>query len=173
MNNFKNRLIRNVHGILTILFGIIALSIPSITVFALVIYFAVSILLGSGGLVFLSIKLKDKNPNWTLMLSEGIIGILFGVIILARPELSAVVLITIIGIWSVIMGIIFTGTYFVKRFPKEIRNLYLFAGILSLLFGFLIVLNPFEGPRAVIILIGLYAITYGIFSVIKNSKKHE
>lgn len=173
MNNFKNQLIKNVHGILAILFGIIALSIPSITVFALVIYFAVSILLGSGGLVFLSIKLKDKNPNWTLMLFEGIIGILFGIIILARPELSAVVLITIIGIWSVIMGVTFTGTYFVKRFPKEIRNLYLFAGIISLLFGFLIVLNPFEGPRTVIILIGLYAITYGIFSIIKNSKNHE
>ena len=171
MKNIKNWLLISLPGILAILFGIVALAFPSITVFALVIYFAISIIVSGGILVFISLRLKDKKLNWQLILLEGIIGILFGIIILSRPELAAIVLITIIGIWSLFLGLIFTSTYFVKRISKEIRYLYLFAGLISLLFGLLIVLNPFEGPRAVIILIGLYAISYGIFSIIKNSKK--
>jgi len=172
MNNLKNLIIKIFPGLLAILFGLVALAFPSITVFALVIYFAISIIVGGVGLVFIGSKIRNKNSSWALVLFEGIIGILFGIIILSRPELAAILLITIIGIWSVVMGLIFTGTYFVKRLPKEIRNIYLFVGIISLLFGFLIVLNPFEGPRAVIVLIGLYAITYGIFSIIKNSKTY-
>ncbi|MFP4025480.1 MAG: HdeD family acid-resistance protein [Thiohalospira sp.] len=172
MENLKNWLLISLPGILAILFGIVALAFPSITIFALVIYFAISIIVSGGILVFLSLKFKNKKPNWALTLFEGIVGILFGIIILSKPELTAIVLITIIGIWSLFIGFFFTSSYFVKSVPKEIRYIYLFAGLISLLFGLLIVLNPFEGPRAVIILIGLYSISYGIFSIINNSKKY-
>jgi len=172
MKNLKSWLLGSLPGILAILFGIIALAFPSITVFALVIYYAISIIIGGVILIFISIKIKKKKPNWAFTLLEGIIGILFGLIILAWPELAAVVLIAIIGIWSLFMGLIFISTYFVKSISKGIRYIYLFAGLISLLFGLLIILNPFKGTRAVIILIGLYAISYGIFSIINNSKEN-
>jgi uncharacterized membrane protein HdeD (DUF308 family) len=174
MKNFKlkNLGLTNLNGILAILFGVIALVFPSITVFALVIYFAISVLIGGIILLVNSIRVKNINPNWRFLLFEGIIGILFGAIILSRPELAAVVLLTIIGIWSLIVGLIFSTVYFISSVPKEIRNIYLAAGITSLLFGLLIVFNPFESPRAVIILIALYAITYGMFSISNNSRTY-
>jgi uncharacterized membrane protein HdeD (DUF308 family) len=46
----------------------------------------------------------------------------------------------------------------------------LFIGILSLLFGLIITINPFEGTRFITILIGLYAIAYGVFSLVNHRK---
>jgi uncharacterized membrane protein HdeD (DUF308 family) len=47
------------------------------------------------------------------------------------------------------------------------------VGILSVLIGFVIVLNPFESTRIIVILIGIYAISYGIFSFINARKGYE
>ena len=174
MKNFKlkNLGLTSLNGTLAILFGIIALAFPSITMVTLIIYFAISVIIGGIILFFNSIRVKNENPNWSFLLFEGIIGILFGLIILSRPEMTAVVLLTIIGIWSLIIGLIFTAVYFISSAPKEIKYIYLAAGITSLFFGLLIVINPFESPRSVIILIGLCAITYGIFSIINNSRTY-
>jgi hypothetical protein len=169
----KNWFLTSLNGILAILFGIVALTFPSITVLALVIYFAISVLIGGIGLTFVAFRLKNENPNWSFILLEGIIGLLFGLIILLRPEFTAVVLITLIGIWSIILGVIFTIAFFRIKYSNAIRNVYLTIGVISLLFGLLIVVNPFEGPRTVIVLIGLYAITYGVFSIINNLQKNK
>lgn len=171
--NLKDRIFSSSSGILAILFGIIALVFPSITIFSLVIYFAITILIGGIILLVGSIRSKKINPNWQLLLLEGLIGILFGIIILSRPELAAVAFITLIGLWSLAMGAIFTVVYFTHKIPKRIRNIYLPVGLISILFGLLIVINPFEGPRMVIILIGLYAIIYGTFSIINKSKNYS
>lgn len=167
----RNWFLTNLNGILATMFGIIALAIPSITVITLVIYFAVSVLIGGIGLSVVAFSVKNENPNWSLILFEGILGLLFGIIILARPEFTAVVFIALIGIWSLILGVIFIVTFFRNRISKPLRNIYLTIGIVSLLFGILIVVNPFDGPRAVITLIGLYALIYGIFSIINNTQK--
>jgi len=171
--NLKSGLLSSSSGILAILFGIIALAFPSITVFSLVIYFAITILIGGLFLLVGSIRSQKVNPQWQLLLMEGLIGILFGIIILSQPQLAAVVFITLIGVWSLVMGAIFTIIYFTHNIPKKIRNIYLPVGIISILFGLLIIVNPFEGPRMVIILIGLYAIIYGVFSIINKSKNYS
>lgn len=171
--NIKNWFLSSLNGILAILFGIVALAFPSVTVLTLVIYFAITVLIGGIGLSVVAFRVKNTNPNWSIILLEGILGLLFGLIILARPELTAVVFITLIGIWSLILGVIFMIAYFKVKLSPVIRNVYLAIGIISLLFGLLIIINPFEGPRAVIILIGLYAVTYGVFSIINNMQKNK
>jgi len=171
--NLKDRLFSSSSGILAIIFGIIALAFPSITIFSLVIYFAITILIGGIILLVGSIRSKKINHNWQILLLEGLIGILFGIIILSQPQLAAVVFITLIGVWSLVIGTIFTIIYFKHNIPKKIRNIYLPVGLLSILFGLLIVVNPFEGPRMVIVLIGLYAIIYGVFSITNKSKNYS
>ena len=74
MKNFKlkNLGLSSLNGILAILFGVVAIAVPSITVVALVYYFAISILIGGLILSINSIRTKNTNLNWQFLLFEGI-----------------------------------------------------------------------------------------------------
>lgn len=167
----QNWLFTSLNGFLAIIFGLVALLFPTITLIALAIYFAFSILTGGLVLTIGSIRIRNENSGWHLVLLEGIIGLLLGIVILLRPEVSAAVFVTIIGMWAMLLGLIFLIAWFRKKTPKSEKGFLLITGILSLVFGILIALNPFEGSRVITVLIGVYAIAYGLFSMITNRKK--
>jgi uncharacterized membrane protein HdeD (DUF308 family) len=167
----KNWIFMGLNGFLAIIFGLVSLLFPTITLIALAIYFAISILIGGIVLTIGSLIIRNDNSHWHLVLIEGVIGILLGIIILLRPELSAAVFVTIIGIWAIIIGLIFWLTWYTIKLPNSGKSFLLITGIISFAFGILIVINPFEGSRFITILIGIYAISYGLFSIITNNKK--
>jgi uncharacterized membrane protein HdeD (DUF308 family) len=159
-----------VNGILAIVFGSLALFLPNITIAVLSIYFAIALILGGIALVVGSRERKDAVTNWHVFQIEGIIGILVGIMILIKPVPAATFFTIIIGLWALFIGVILLFTYFRKRMQKAPNITHLIGGVLSLIFGLLILLNPFESLRAITILIGLYAIAYGIISIIHTSK---
>jgi len=170
-SRLKNWMFTGLNGVLAIVFGLVALLFPAITLIALAIYFAISMLIGGLVLTIGSVRVKNENPGWYLILLEGILGMLLGIIILLRPEISAAVFVTIIGFWAMLLGLILIIAWIRRKMPKSEKALLLITGTLSLIFGVLIALNPFEGSRVITVLIGVYAIAYGLFSIISNSKK--
>ncbi|SHJ16116.1 Uncharacterized membrane protein HdeD, DUF308 family [Tangfeifania diversioriginum] len=160
----------SLNGILAIIFGLVTLFFPGITIAALGIYFAISILIGGISLTVGAIRGKNANNNWYLILIEGLVGIIIAIVILARPKLVATVFITIIGIWALITGLYFLTIYLKKMLPPFSNIFVLILSILSLLSGILIVLNPFESTRIVTILIGFYALAYGLYSIINSAR---
>jgi uncharacterized membrane protein HdeD (DUF308 family) len=90
--------------------------------------------------------------------------------ILIKPVPAATFFTVIIGLWALYIGVILLYTYFRKRMQKAPNLTHLIGGTLSLIFGFLILLNPFESLRVITVLIGFYAIIYGIISIIHTSK---
>lgn len=161
-----------INGILAIIFGIIALLIPNITIAVLSIYLAIALIIGGIVLIIGTKDRKDAIINWHVFLIEGIIGILVGFLILIRPISAATFLTVIIGIWALVIGAILLFMYIQNRKHKINSFTHLIGGILSLAFGFLIIINPFESLRIIIVLIGLYAIVYGIISLINTSKMY-
>ena len=106
-----------------------------------------------------------------MQIVEGTIGIIVGLIILIRPEVVATVFVTVMGIWALIIGSIFLFTYFKGHLPAYSNSFVLIVSIVSILTGFIIILNPFENTRLVTVLIGIYAVVYGLFSVIHSIRK--
>ncbi len=171
-NNFKHWRIAYGNGILAIIFGLIAVFFPGITIVALAIYFAIAILLGGTLLAISSIMSRKYLLSWPLMMAEGVLGILIGLIILFHPQNAAAIFVVIIGIWALIVGIVFLVSYFRFNYKGFIKPLLLFYSILSIFIGLLLILNPFDGTRVIVLLIGIYAIVYGILSIIYNSQKY-
>lgn len=100
------RNLTKLNGILAMIFGLVAVFFPGITLAALGIYFAITILIGGISLLVGSAQLKKSNRHWYFLLPEGIIGVLIGIVILARPGLAAAVFITIlIGIYAFVYGL--------------------------------------------------------------------
>jgi uncharacterized membrane protein HdeD (DUF308 family) len=161
------------NGILAILFGSIAIIFPGITIIGLAFYFAVTIILGGVLLTVSSIRSRKTIPNWQLMLTEGIIGILIGLVILARPGTAAAFFIVVMGIWAMVIGLIFIISYFRLTLPAILKPFHILTGLLSVIIGIIIILNPFESTRIVVILIGIYVIAYGIFSIINARKGYS
>ncbi len=168
--SFRNWRLSYGNGILAIIFGSVALVFPGITLIGLAYYFAVTILLGGILLIISFLRSRRILLNWQLMLTEGAIGILIGIIILARPQTAAAFFVVIMGIWAMIIGLIFITSYFRLTLPAILKPFHIFTGILSVIIGIVIILNPFESTRVVVILIGIYVIAYGIFSII-NAKR--
>jgi len=160
----------SINGILAIIFGLIALFFPGLTLAALGIYFAISIIVGGIMLIIGAFKNQIKKKRRNLFFLEGAIGILLGIIILLRPEVVATVFITIMGIWALVIGIIFLVTFLRSNLPAYSNIFVLIVSIVSLITGLIIILNPFESTRIVTVLIGIYALIYGLFSIINSTK---
>jgi uncharacterized membrane protein HdeD (DUF308 family) len=168
--NIKNWNLSVLNGVLAIIFGLIALLFPGITITGLAIYFAITILIGGLSLIINVIRSKDSVSKWYYSLLEGVIGVLIGIVILAQPESAATFFIAIIGIWALFIGLVFLFSYFKKAMPELVSAFQLVAGIISAVIGILIILNPFESTRIIAVLVGIYAIAYGTFSLVNTSK---
>jgi uncharacterized membrane protein HdeD (DUF308 family) len=151
-----------VRGILAILFGIATLLMPGITLVVLVVLFGGYALLDGVILSVLAIKDRKLNPDWWLMLLGGLVSIAAGVATFVYPGITAISLYYVIAAWAIGSGIV--GILYAIQFRKVIEGewMLVLGGILSVVFGGLLVVYPFAGALTVLWLIGVYAIAYGI-----------
>jgi uncharacterized membrane protein HdeD (DUF308 family) len=94
-----------IEGLLLVLAGIVVLTWPDITLWALTFAGGLALLLG--GVVQLLIALAHRHrPTWTLDLGLGVLGVVLGTIVLAWPEATMVVVAVLFGIRAVVVGLI-------------------------------------------------------------------
>jgi uncharacterized membrane protein HdeD (DUF308 family) len=149
-------------GVVAILFGILALARPGITVQALLYLFgAFAIFDGIFALVS-SFQVAQFHGTWWPMLIVGLAGIAFGVLAFASPTATAVVLAWYIGAWAIVSGFFEIGAAY--RLGSLIQDQWLLvvAGILSIAFGILVWAHPGPGILAILWIIGLFAILFGV-----------
>jgi uncharacterized membrane protein HdeD (DUF308 family) len=151
-------------GIAAVLFGIIALVWPKLTLSALVLVFGVFAIISGITAVVAALRSTDV-PGWGLLLLQGILGTLAGVIALAWPGITALAFIYLLAAWAIITGIM--EVIAPLSFPMSTGRgvLMVLAGVVSVVFGILIAAQPSAGLLAVVWVIGVYAIVYGIMYV--------
>jgi len=151
-------------GVAAVLFGILALVWPGITLLTLVfLYGAYAII--NGVLELVQAFARPKTSRRGALIFEGIISIAAGVIAFIVPGITALALLLLIAAWAIICGIFEIVTAI--RLRKVIANewLMIFAGVVSLALGVLLVLQPAVGALAMVWWIGGFAIAFGILLV--------
>jgi uncharacterized membrane protein HdeD (DUF308 family) len=150
-------------GALAVVFGVVALIWPDITLRALVLlygfYALVDGLLALAALLLGGSLVRDRR-GWLIV--EGVAGIAAGVIAFLWPEITALVLLYLIAAWSIATGVLEVAVAIWLR--RELRGEWLLAlgGIVSVVFGVFLIVRPGEGAVAVVWLIGLFAIVFGL-----------
>ena len=91
-------------GILAVVVGIIALAWPSVTVLALVILFAIYAFMAAGLQAMRAFSSRKAGPVLGHLLL-GLVDLAAGVIALAWPGPTALVLVLIVGVWAIIAGL--------------------------------------------------------------------
>jgi len=113
------------------------------------------------------------RDRWWLI-TEGIIGILAGIVIFTSPLLAGVILLFTVALWALLTGvfeIIFAVAQW-KTLPD--KWLLLLGGIFSVLLGILIFSNMAFGATLIIVMIAVYMVLFGVMLIalgfsLKNS----
>ncbi|GAB1850045.1 HdeD family acid-resistance protein [Achromobacter xylosoxidans] len=153
-------------GVVAILFGLMAMFMPAITLSALVLVWG-AFALADGVLALIAgIRIRERGkPLWALII-VGLLGVAAGIVTFLWPGLTALILLYIIAIWALGAGVF--QIVAAIRFRKEIRNEWFLAlsGLVSILFGAMLVLQPGAGALALVWVIGIYAVFFGILLLV-------
>lgn len=144
--------------------GIIALIWPDITLIVIVILWG-SIALVDGVFTAIGGMFTRGGLRWFLLFA-GVISAAIGAAILAWPDITALVLLYIIGAWAVLAGVmrVLTAMFWPQE-RKADKWLLVFSGLISITLGVLILAWPAAGAIAMIWLIGIYAIIFGVLLI--------
>lgn len=150
-------------GVAAVVFGILASVWPAITVLALVFLFGIYAL--TDGITIL-LAVFRKSPQVAqgrkgLLIFQGVVSALSGIIAFVWPGITALALILVIAAWALMTGALEVAAAIKLR--KEIRNEWMLglAGVLAIAFGLLLVISPGAGALALTWIIGFYAILSG------------
>jgi uncharacterized membrane protein HdeD (DUF308 family) len=152
-------------GVLWIVFGILALVMPAVSLLTLTLMFGVFVLMDGIACVVSAIGGRRESSSWVLLLLAGLAGILTGVLTFVSPRITALILLYYVAAWCLVTGVV--QIVAAIRLRKEIDNeLWLgLAGFASLAFGVLIVANPGAGILAVLWILAIYAIALGVILI--------
>jgi uncharacterized membrane protein HdeD (DUF308 family) len=148
-------------GVLAIVFGIVAVLWPNLTLIWLVAMFAVYALLSGGVSIVSAFRIRRSERKWWLPLLFGIVSVAVGVYALVQPAMTALVLVLLMGANAIITGALDIALGF--RLRKVLRGQWMLvlSGIVSVLFGALVFAVPGAGELALVWLISLYAVITG------------
>jgi uncharacterized membrane protein HdeD (DUF308 family) len=152
-----------VRGVVAILFGIIAIAWPEITVLALALLWGVYLLMD--GIASIAMAMGQGTDRGYLI-TLGALGILGGVISLVWPHVTVIVLLVVIAVWAIVAGALQIGA--AVRLRKVIDNEWFLAisGAVTLILGLLLIVQPATGALALIIAIATFAIAWGVVLIV-------
>jgi uncharacterized membrane protein HdeD (DUF308 family) len=169
----KNWWMLLLRGIAAIVFGLLALAWPGMTLVTLILFYGAYVLVDGVLAVFAAITGGTPAPRWWLAV-VGLLGIAAGLLTFLMPGVTALVLLYFIAGWAIATGVFqIIGAI---RLRHEIDNewLLILGGIISVLFGGAMFAAPGAGALALVTVIGIYAIVIGVLLVALSFrlKKH-
>ena len=161
-------------GIAAIVFGVLAFLWPGVTLVTLVLFYGAFVLIDGVLALAHAIMGGNMGSRWWLAL-VGVAGIAAGILTFMWPGVTALVLLLFIAIWAIVLGVFqIAGAI---RLRKEIDNEWtlILGGVLSVLFGVILLVAPGAGAVALIWVIAAYAILFGVLLVALSFrlKKHQ
>jgi uncharacterized membrane protein HdeD (DUF308 family) len=161
----KMRWALGINGLLAVVLGVMLLAWPGISVLALTIVFGVYAL--ATGLVAFGSAFRSelKEERGSLILS-GLLGIVVGIVVLAWPNISALALLYVIGVYAVLLGLTVIVASF--QLPVDGRDtaLMILSGIVFIAFGIVIFAKPGAGALAVLALIAAFFLITGLSQLV-------
>jgi uncharacterized membrane protein HdeD (DUF308 family) len=169
----KNWWMLLLRGIAAVIFGVLALAWPGMTLLTLILFYGAYALIDGVLAIVAAITGGALLPRWWLAII-GLLGIAAGLLTFMMPGLTAIVLLYFIAGWAIATGVF--QVIGAIKLRKEIDNEWflILSGIISVLFGVAMMAAPGAGALALITVIGIYAVLIGVLLVALSFrlKKH-
>jgi uncharacterized membrane protein HdeD (DUF308 family) len=161
----KMRWMLGLHALASVVFGVMILAWPGISLYALTIVFG-AYTLATGIVEFGTAFTAQGREERGWLILRGLLGITVGVLVFAWPGISALALLYVCGAYAVAFGILCVGAAF--RLPVDGRNtaLLVLTGLVAIVFGTVMFAMPGAGALAVLSLIAAFALVTGMSELI-------
>ena len=103
---------------------------------------------------------------WKLLLLRGVIGIVLGIILVAWPQATIVVLMVLVGIWALIDGIGLAAQVFDKGAGTGQRVLFGVMALVALVVAMVAIFNPDKAASVITWLVGIWLLVRGVFELV-------
>lgn len=158
-----------VRGLLLVLLGLLLMVQPLGTLDRLIMLFGVFLLLD--GIVAAVQGLVNRDQiGWRWWLVQGAVDVVFAVLVLVWPSATALVLFYLLVVWTIVLGVAaIAGSVALVRNRDLGWPWLLTIGLLSTLFGFLLVTRSQDATAAlelVTVVFGIYAFVSGAVHVV-------
>jgi len=153
-------------GVVAIAFGALTWFQPGITLAALVMIFGAYTLVDGVLGAWAGIAGRKEDEDWWVLLLGGLIGIGIGLMTFLAPGLTALGLLFYIAVWAIATGVL--EILAAIRLRKEIEGEWrlVLGGLVSVAFGALLMARPGAGALAVLSVIAIFAVVFGILRVL-------
>jgi uncharacterized membrane protein HdeD (DUF308 family) len=152
-------------GLFWIIFGILILSRLGTSVAALTFAFGIIMFIDGVINVVNAFSGRTQHDDWWVLLLTGLAGIGLGLLTFYHPAATALAIVFYVAIWAVATGLL--EIVAAVRLRKQIEGEFWLglAGVISVIFGVLLVARPVAGLVTLAWLVGVYAIAFGVLLV--------
>jgi uncharacterized membrane protein HdeD (DUF308 family) len=149
-------------GAVAISFGVLALMWPGLTLVGLAALFAAFALIAGVVSMAAAIRHRQAGGDWGLVFLIGAVSLGAGIVAVDHPTFTVTALVLLMGVSAIVTGAL--DIAFAVRLRRVIEGecLLIVEGLLSIIFGVLLVLFPAAGALALAWLIAFYAILTGM-----------
>lgn len=153
-------------GLFWILFGIVILASPGISLLSLTL--ALGIVIFADGIINVANAFGGRrvHDDWWVLLLVGLTGIGVGALTFYSPQTTAIALVFYVAVWAIATGLleIIAAIRLRKQLAGEIW--LILAGLASVVFGALLIAQPAAGALTLLWLFAVYAIAFGVLLIL-------
>lgn len=149
-------------GVFALVLGILALIWPGVTFTTMIIFLGAYLFIDGLFAIVGAVGARKTSDNWGLFLLSGLLGVLLGILTLVNPFVTGAALIYLVAFWALLAGLL--EIILSIRLRKVItgEGWYILGGLLTVVFGILLIANPVAGAITLTWIFGFYAIVIGI-----------
>jgi len=104
----------------------------------------------------------------TSLTARGILAVIIGIIALAWPGPTALVLVLIVGVWAITAGLVEFSAAFASGEPAGTRATLILGGLITIAFGVVLCARPGVGAITLALLFGLFNLTAGTWTLVQG-----
>lgn len=161
----RNWWLMALRGVFAILFGVVAFVAPGAFVLSLVLFFAAYMLVDGVVGIVASIRAAQHHERWGYLLAEGVLDVIVGVAAVLVPAAAVWTFVYLVAFWALVTGGLMLAAAF--RLHLHYGRWWLaLGGVVSLLFGIALLVNPGMSALVLTWWFGGYAIAFGVMLLI-------
>jgi uncharacterized membrane protein HdeD (DUF308 family) len=147
-------------GVLAIVFGVIAVLMPVATMLALLLIFAAYMLVDGVLAIVSAVRNARKGERWGLLVLQGVLSLAVAAVTVAWPGITLIAYVLLVAAWALVSGTLMIAS--AAQLNKEHGRWWLgLGGVVSIIWGILLIIAPFIGALVMTWWLGVWAIIFG------------
>jgi uncharacterized membrane protein HdeD (DUF308 family) len=146
--------------VLGIIFGLIAILKPGVTMLSLVLVFSAYAFVDGTFAIIASVRAARRHERWGFLVLEGIVNIIAAALAFLWPAITVVGFVLLVGTWAILSGGLMLGA--AMRLSGDHGRWWLvLGGLASVIYGALLIFAPSVGAPVLTWWLGAYTIVFG------------